>query len=474
MKKLLLLFVCIFALLSCEVKNSYQEPETGKDFSLVDEISVSVNTTENTRCLLYVGDPYVDGYLVGEPILIGYAPFTETVRIPKATDKLYLLMNGQMYTYSKGDIVVNKGVTRAESELSDALITAINNFYPEGIRNTPSDCYTECSDLIVGNEETEVWITYVGNGGAHLNNSLYYYTYTDDVNDYRDLDMKLVFDGTQTIGSKIALGKFTDCKIGFACSYSSGLYRYSTPRFNLGHNDILLTSGVIRTLVFGGKEYQTLGMEDQIPSGWFDQDYNDLLCLIESTPTLKPEIEIPVPELDPSKIVWQGMWLFEDNYPSQGDYDFNDVVVRFRIEESANIKNEVLAYIQVMATGANFNNSLGINGKIYVENLTGYMNVRKGTSRVETEVIQITLPKASEYIPMLNNGKAIFDLNSYNVHSADFPNVLEIPSVDFKWCLENIRIDEAYPMYTKWVDSGCKSYTDWYKGERKDDMVYME
>ena len=226
--------------------------------------------------------------------------------------------------------------------------------------------------------------------------------------------------------------------------------------------------------MFGGKEYQTLGMEDQIPSGWFDQDYNDLLCLIESTPTLKPEIEIPVPELDPSKIVWQGMWLFEDNYPSQGDYDFNDVVVRFRIEESANIKNEVLAYIQVMATGANFNNSLGINGKIYVENLTGYMNVRKGTSRVETEVIQITLPKASEYIPMLNNGKATFDLNSYNVHSADFPNVLEIPSVDFKWCLENIRIDEAYPMYTKWADSGCKSYTDWYKGERKDDMVYME
>ena len=143
MKKLLLLFVPIFALLSCEVKNSYQEPEAGKDFSLVDEISVSVNTTENTRCLLYAGDPYVDGHLVGDPILIDYAPFTETVRIPKATDKLYLLMNGQMSTYSKGDIVVNKGVTRAESELSDALITAINNYYPEGIRNTRSDSYGE-------------------------------------------------------------------------------------------------------------------------------------------------------------------------------------------------------------------------------------------------------------------------------------------------------------------------------------------
>ena len=42
-------------------------------------------------------------------------------------------MNGQMSTYSKGDIVVNKGVTRAESELSDALITAINNFFRKGL-----------------------------------------------------------------------------------------------------------------------------------------------------------------------------------------------------------------------------------------------------------------------------------------------------------------------------------------------------
>lgn len=472
MKKLLLLFVSLFALLSCEVKNSYQEPEAGKDFSLVDEISVSVNTTENTRCLLYAGDPYVDGHLVGDPILIDYAPFTETVRIPKATDKLYLLMNGQMSTYSKGDIVVNKGVTRAESELSDALITAINNYYPEGIRNTPCDSYAECSDLIVGSEESEVWITYVGNGGAHLNNSLYYYTYKDGDDDFQNLT--LVFDGTQSIGTKKALGKFKDCKIGFACSYSSGVYRYSTPKFNVKHNDgLLLASGVIRTLTFNGKEYQTLGMEDQIPGGWFDQDYNDLLCVIESTPTLKPEIEVPVPELDPAKIVWQGMWLFEDNYPYQGDYDFNDVVVRFRIEEPKD-GNNAMAYIQVMATGATFSNSFGINGKTYVEGLSGFMNVYSNTAKVDTEVIQITLPKASEYIPMLDNGRATFDLNSYNTHNADFPNVLEVPSADFKWCLEKIRIDEAYPMYTKWVDSGCKSYTNWYSGERNDDKVYLK
>lgn len=471
MKKLLLLLVSVFTLFSCEVKNSYQEPEPGKDFSLVDEITVRVNTTENTRCLLYAGDPYVEGHLVGEPILIDYAPFEKSVRIPKATDKLYLLMNGQMSTYSKGDVVVNKAVTKAEGELSDALITAINNYYPEGVRNTPSDTYTVCSDLIVGSEETEVWVTYVGNGGAHLNNSLYYYTYTDADTEIQNLTP--VFDGKQTIGTKVKLTTFTDCKIGFACSYSPRVYRYSTPRFNEKYNGILLTSGVIRTLKFGDKEYQTLGMEDQLPDGWFDQDYNDLLCLIESNPALTPENEIPTPELPPGSITWQGMWLFEDNYPSQGDYDFNDVVVRFHIEEISG-SNEARAHIQVMATGASFTNSFGINGKIYVEGLSGYMNVRAGASKVETEVIQITLPKADTYIPMLNNGKATFDLNSYNKYDADFPNVLEIPSPDFKWCLETIRIDEAYPMYTKWVNSGCTSYHDWYKGTRNDDKVYME
>lgn len=471
MKKLLLLLISVFTLFSCDVSSSYQEPEDMKDFSLVDEINVSVNTTENTRCLLYAGDPYVDGHLVGDPILIGYAPFEKSVRIPKATDKLYLLMNGQMSTYDKGDIVVNKAVTKAEDELTDALITAINNYYPEGIRNTPSDRYAVCSDLIVGSDETEIWVTYIGNGGAHLNNSLYYYTYTDTDADVQNLAP--VFDGTQSAGTKVKLGTFTDCKIGFACSYSPNVYRYSTPRFNEKYNEVLLTSGVIRTLNFGGKEYQTLGMEDQLPGGWFDQDYNDLLCLINSNPVVTPENEIPVPELDPAKIVWQGMWLFEDNYPSQGDYDFNDVVMKFRIEEIDG-RNDAMAYVQVMATGASFNNSFGINGKVYVEGLSGFVNVYAGTPYVEKSVVQIILPKATRYIPMLNNGRATFDLNSYNTHNADFPNILEIPSADFKWCLESIRIDEAYPMYSKWVASGCQSYTDWYKGERKDDKVYME
>lgn len=470
MKKLSFLLIAIFAFFSCEERNYYQEPEAGKDFSLVEDITVSVNAVENTRCLLYADDPYVDGHLVGKPILVDYAPFSETVRIPKATDKLYLLMNGQMYTYSKGNVVVNKGVTRAESELSDALITAINNYYPEGIRNTPSDMYAVCSDLIVGGEETEVWITYIGNGGAHLNNSLYYYTYSDTDDEVQV--HTLLFDGTQNIGDKIKLGTFTNCKIGFACAFNPGDYRYSTPKFNVKYNNVLMTSGVIRTLTFEGKEYQTLGMEDLLPGGWFDQDYNDVLCLIESNPALTPENEIPVPELDPAKIAWEGMWLFEDNYPNQGDYDFNDVVVRYYIEEIQDSNNARIS-IQVMATGALFNNSFGINGNTYVKNLTGYMNV-KDAPKVETDVIQITLPKAAEYIPMLNNGKATFDLNSYNEHSANFPNVLNIPSANFKWCLEGIRIDKAYPMYTKWVESGCKSNTDWYKGERKDDMVYMK
>ena len=64
MKKLSFLLIAIFAFFSCEERNYYQEPEAGKDFSLVEDITVSVNAVENTRCLLYSDDPYVGGHLV--------------------------------------------------------------------------------------------------------------------------------------------------------------------------------------------------------------------------------------------------------------------------------------------------------------------------------------------------------------------------------------------------------------------------
>ncbi|MDR0977395.1 MAG: LruC domain-containing protein, partial [Prevotellaceae bacterium] len=75
------------------------------------------------------------------------------------------------------------------------------------------------------------------------------------------------------------------------------------------------------------------------------------------------------------------------------------------------------------------------------------------------------IPKTTDYAPMLNNGYNNIDKDSYNVHNANYPYVLDIPaSTAFEWCQENKRIDNAYSKYQSWVDNGCSTVdADWYK-----------
>ncbi|MDR0971460.1 MAG: LruC domain-containing protein [Bacteroidales bacterium] len=484
MKKLLYLFIGVFALASCSVKDDTdQNTRDASKFSLSEEITVNVKTaTDGALCYLYVGNPYEDGHIAKEPVLTAQAPFNVKVRIPKSTETLYLMCNGEMKTFPKGNIKVSETAKKDGYVLTDALKTAVNNLYPEGdhsIYDPPK--YTLSSDLVIGDSATEVWITFVGTGGSTYDNALYYYVYTDTTDVIEPIALE-GFEGNQNVGSTVKLpGVFQNCKIGFACRCVSpggsqfDYLKYSTPHYNMLYNNQYVSSGVMRTLNYQGNVYQTLGMEDQLPGEWFDQDYNDLLCLIESTPVATPENPIDPPTIDPGKVVWQGMWLFEDNYPEEGDYDFNDVVVKFRIETPVEPeKTEAIAYLEVAAIGAGFHNNFGINGKTYLEDLTGFVNVHADEDKVPTQVIQFPIPKATRYVPMLNNGYATFNLDTYNDNNLRFPNVFEIPDANYKWCLESIRIDSAYTRYNDWVNSGCTTNTDWYTGPRNDNMVFMK
>lgn len=63
----------------------------------------------------------------------------------------------------------------------------------------------------------------------------------------------------------------------------------------------------------------------------------------------------------PSDIGW-GSLAFEDLWPSQGDYDFNDLVVNYRFTQIANANNQVVrleAKFRIKAIGASFRNGLG-------------------------------------------------------------------------------------------------------------------
>ncbi len=79
----------------------------------------------------------------------------------------------------------------------------------------------------------------------------------------------------------------------------------------------------------------------------------------------------------PSDIGW-GSLAFEDLWPSQGDYDFNDLVVNYRFTQIANANNQVVrleAKFRVKAIGASFRNGLGFKMDIdpnLISSVSGY------------------------------------------------------------------------------------------------------
>lgn len=512
---LLLLTLVLFT--ACQEKDLYEpvEPKEQKDFNLFDQITVSSNLPTNTACLLFTSFPYNDeGDLIEEPVMVAYAPFNKEIRIPKAVSKLYTYVNGTVTEHARGDINLTTGaVTRTANftpaengttkdpndfewtQLSEAFITKIYSYYPETQKNVTGDDLTVCTDLYAPegtkrtytNEKgeviketwgsTKVWITYVGAGGTSFTGNLWYYTYKVDENKVPitplaeiNTNKVQIFskahdknvapdDGT---GKRVYLGEFEPgTRIGFIYQGNT-TEKYSTPYYNKQNGKEEHTCGIIRTWEYEGREFATIGMENKLASEYkCDHDFNDMICLIEANPIcVENKLDPPTPT--PENINWKGYWLFEDNYPEQGDYDFNDLVVKYAITE---MTDGAIIDLMFLARGANFNNSFGVNGTIYMRDLKGYENVRADEGKVETKVQQIRLEKASEYIPMLNNGTHEFNLKTFNELNTDFPCVLEIPVTNdskFQWCLESIRIDDAYPRYKAWVDSGCTEETDWY------------
>lgn len=79
----------------------------------------------------------------------------------------------------------------------------------------------------------------------------------------------------------------------------------------------------------------------------------------------------------PSELGW-GTLAYEDLWPSRGDYDFNDLVVKYRHIQVANADNEVVrleARFQVKAIGASFHNGFGFKLPVdpsYISSVTGY------------------------------------------------------------------------------------------------------
>ncbi len=116
-----------------------------------------------------------------------------------------------------------------------------------------------------------------------------------------------------------------------------------------------------------------LGIEDMARAGSTnagDEDFNDCLFVVSATPfenidtssLPKPTITPPsdVTESFPAKTV--GTMIYEDQWPSKGDYDFNDLKTEFRFHMTRNAAGYAKTYraeFKLTAAGANHKSSLG-------------------------------------------------------------------------------------------------------------------
>lgn len=109
---------------------------------------------------------------------------------------------------------------------------------------------------------------------------------------------------------------------------------YSTPALNGGQKQVAL---------FRIDQFVVLGMED-----WkVNKDYNDIVFHVTADPIDGiteeiPEVDPEDPPVVPVMVNPQGTLAFEDLWPRQGDFDLNDVVVKYNSEITYNENNEVV------------------------------------------------------------------------------------------------------------------------------------
>ncbi len=221
-----------------------------------------------------------------------------------------------------------------------------------------------------------------------------------------------------------------------------------------------------------------------------------------------------------------GTIAFEDLWPSDGDYDFNDLALNYQaiaILNSNNLAVQVDFICRVKSNFAGFTNGVGIEiegltpnqiasvtGALYTEN---YINLNSnGTeSNQNTAVIILTdnadnnLVNETTISIILNNpvttetlgaapfnpfiiankireneihlpyqnvtslGENVVQVNGQNndpngnyISNSGFPWAISIVH-DFKVPKESIRINEAYNYFNDWATSGGGDFKDWYK-----------
>lgn len=329
----------------------------------------------------------------------------------------------QYITFDSKGVPQNGDLVSNDTDMTLPFLTLVNNWYPEK-QNVTNDEYYEHRNntdlLTTGEYGTEVWATYIGDGGfsnanTSINNMLCYYQYPDgEMDDMSTADIQskairktIIFNNTnqRTIpaGKKVQLlywdgEKYTKVfpkgiRIGWVMIQQAfdgyklnrttlndiQYYRFSTGNMN---QDRGVKDNQVITRWCEEFNCNIAGVENRIKGkdrAW-DGDYNDVLFKITATPKAKPSVDIPPvgdgsgdeePNIEECK--QYGTLAFEDMHPHKGDWDHNDFVADYTYSLEYNKETGKVCALalefDVRALGAGRKSGFGIEFPIKVSDI---------------------------------------------------------------------------------------------------------
>ena len=289
--------------------------------------------------------------------------------------------------------------------IDQAFLSMVNNSLPEQapvpIANPQYLANGNSTDVKVL-QPSDIWVTFV-HEGAGYRNALGYYVYNTSnpptsANQIDSIYLLLpnasfagsgggLYSGNKlhlgTFGPNTSIGwvLFQNAWTGSAVNVNKQRF-YSNPDFNPETTSALRQHNV--QLFDNARDLILIGFEDLHRQSGSDEDFNDLIFYVTANPITAVEtINIPrttetaadsdndgvvdnsddYPN-DPTKAFNNyayGSLAFEDMWPLRGDYDFNDLVVRYAINQMANGNGEIVQIdmdLEVRAVGAGFTNGL--------------------------------------------------------------------------------------------------------------------
>jgi len=253
-------------------------------------------------------------------------------------------------------------------------------------------------------EEGEVFVTFI-HEGAGYKNSFGFFTFDKENPPISpsNISETIIFPNLSfphlTNGHRLSLGTFpAGTSIGFFVAangfwYDTGVkntavpFYYSLKDLNPDPTDELRQHNI---LLFDDEVDEVIiGFED-LPRSWGDNDFNDAVFSVKTTPSTAIDTSnlTAVPQSNdsdadgiadasdefpndydrasssfyPSSNEWVTL-AYEDNWPSKGDYDMNDLVIRERFQTIYNADDEISGFKisgYIDARGASYHNGFAL------------------------------------------------------------------------------------------------------------------